>query len=191
MENLNNFFVQLDRKPGSWENRITLFAAYLIKENTKLTTVKSYISAIKAVLKDINIEVNEDKCLLNSLTRACHLTKDSFSIRLPIQRPMLNVILETTFKHHLDTGQCYIAHLYVALFSTAYYGLFKVGELMESDHVVKVRDVHIGENKNKILFILRSSKTHGEDSFPQSVKISKIQQLALCPFKLLRTYLSW
>ena len=89
----NKFYIQLDRKPGNWEDRITLFAAYLIKENRKSTTVKSYISAIKAVLADINVTVNENTYLLNSLTRACRLTRDSYSIRMPIQRELLNVIL--------------------------------------------------------------------------------------------------
>ena len=51
--------------------------------------------------------------------------------------------------------------LYMALFSTAYFGLFRVGELTASKHVVKAVNVRIGQNKNKILFILDSSKMHG------------------------------
>ena len=112
----NQFFIQLDRKPNNWEDRILLFAAYLIKENRKSTTVRSYVSAIKAVLADINVLVDENRCLLNSLTRACKLTRDSFTVRLPIQKDMLNVLLSTTYKYHLHEGQPYIAHLYVALF---------------------------------------------------------------------------
>ena len=135
-------------------------------------TVKSYISAIKAVLADINIRVSEDRYLLNSLIRACRLHKaTSIRLRVPIQRPMLNMILKTTVNHFLDLGQVYLANLYAAMFSTAYYGLFRVGELAHSDHSVKGCDVHIGTNKNKILFILRSSKTHSKSSEPQIIKI--------------------
>ena len=46
----NEFFVKLDRKPSGWEDRITLFVAYLINRGKKSTTVRSYVSAIKAVL---------------------------------------------------------------------------------------------------------------------------------------------
>ena len=192
----NQFFIQLDRKPNNWEDRILLFAVYLIKENRKSTTVRSYISAIKAVLADINVSVDENRCLLNSLTRACKLTRDSFSVRLPIQKDMLNVLLNTTYKYHLYEGQPYIAHLYVALFSTAYYRLFRVGELTHSDHVLRVCDVHIASNKDKVMFVLKSSKTHRKYCFPQTVKISSFKsstsnmQNHLCPFLILRQYLS-
>ena len=50
----------------------------------------------------------------------------------------------------------------MALFATAYYGLFRVGEITDSQHAVKACDVHIGVNKRKLLFILRTSKTHTE-----------------------------
>ena len=65
-----------------------------------------------------------------------------------------------------------------------------------------VRDVHISLNKDKIMFMLLSSKTHGRTHHPQMIKISSahIQQnynrhrhteLKLpWPFKLLRQYLS-
>ena len=46
----NEFFIKLDRKPLSWEDRLTLFVGYLVKSGKKSTTIKSYISAIKAVL---------------------------------------------------------------------------------------------------------------------------------------------
>ena len=53
----NLFFIRLDVKPNNWEDRITLFAAYLIDLGRKSRTVKSYVSAIKAVLAKIRIEV--------------------------------------------------------------------------------------------------------------------------------------
>ena len=153
--------------------------------------MKSYISAVKAVLADIYIEVNEDRCLLNSLMRACRLTKDTYSVKTPIQRQMLDKILNTTYDELFKEGQPYLAHLYAALFSTAYYGLFRVGELTESDHAVKVGDVEIGTNKNKIKFTLRSSKTHGKYTCPQSIKISKnLGGEDHCPFQILRNYLA-
>ena len=49
----------------TWEQRITLFVAYLVKEKKKSSMIKSYISAIKAVLADVNVLINEDRCLIN------------------------------------------------------------------------------------------------------------------------------
>ena len=48
----NQFFIKLDRKPDSWEERLVLFIRYLIQDKKKSSTVKSYISAIKSVLKE-------------------------------------------------------------------------------------------------------------------------------------------
>ena len=47
--------------------------------------------------------------------------------------------------------------------------------MTKSPHAIKARDVHMGINKNKILFILHSSKTHGVGNKPQLVKISQRQ----------------
>ena len=52
----NRFFIQLDIKPTEWDDCITLFTRYLIDQGKQSSTVKSYISAIKVVLLDNNIQ---------------------------------------------------------------------------------------------------------------------------------------
>ena len=90
--------------------------------------------------------------------------------------------------------------LYMALFATSYYGLFRIGEVTvtESDHTVKACDVRIGTNKRKLLFVLRSSKTHSCSSEPQFIKIAATKsrmtripqtQTQFCPYAILRGYL--
>ena len=114
---------------------------------------------------------------------------------------MLRILIHTTFLHFSDT-QPYLAYLYGALFSTAYFGLFRVGEVTSGSHPVKVGDVHIGRNKKKMLFVLRTSKTHGEHDRPQTIKITslRIPHRSLfakykdvkeyCPFELLKDYIN-
>ena len=81
----NSFFIRLNEKPDSWESRLILFIAHLIHCNRKSSTIKSYVSAIKAVLNNIDVCIDEDRFILNSLTRACKLKNDSVTIRFPIQ----------------------------------------------------------------------------------------------------------
>ena len=197
--NFNNFFLRLDEKPGSWEERLILFVGYLVKQKRKSSTIKSYISAIKSVLRDDGVILNEDKYLLTSLTRACRLKNDQVHIRLPIRKAMLQILLKNI--HLVVPEQPYLILLYRAIFSTGYYGLFRIGELTEGSHPVMARDVQIGMNKNKLMFILRSSKTHGQDAKPQIIKISsrdfdsksKLQKSTelyqSCPYEILRNYL--
>ena len=95
--------------------------------------------------------------------------------------------------------QPYLRKLYAALYLTAYYGLFRVGELATGDHPILAQNVHIATNKNKLLFYLETSKTHGKDKEPQMVKITAVQQKNTidskqkdndyCPFLALRSFL--
>ena len=97
--------------------------------------------------------------------------------------------------------------MYKALLSTAYFGLFRVGELTLSNHIIKLVDVRVGKNKNKLLFILHLSKTHGKNVMPQTVKINSIDfeptghkhrcqskermhDFQFCPYQLLHDYVA-
>ena len=93
--------------------------------------------------------------------------------------------------------QWYLETMYKALFALDYYGLLRVGELTHSQHVIKACDVQMGMNKNKILVVLYSSKTHDESMKPQKVKITenimeksgKYAHRNFCPFRLLHNYI--
>ena len=191
----NTFFIKLDSKPRSWEDRVILFVAYLIEEKgAKSTTVRSYVSAIRSVLLEDGVTLSENKFLLASLTRACRYVNDKVRTRLPIHKEMVAILIDQLDKQFED--QEYLAVMYKAIFSTAYYGLFRIGKLATGSHPILARDVHIGENKDKLLFILRTSKTHWKDQKPQTVKINssklyhnKWEPKALyCPYQLLRDY---
>ena len=169
-KNFNEFFIRLDSKPNSWEERIILFIGFLIEKNKQSSTIKSYVSAIRAVLQDDGVVLDENKFLITSLTRACRLKNDRVQTRLPIQKGLLHIILGK-IDEKLD-AQPYLKLLYKTIFSTAYHGLFRIGEVTKGSHPILAKDVHIASNKKKILFILRTSKTHGLGDPPQMVKIS-------------------
>ena len=85
--------------------------------------------------------------------------------------------------------------MYRALFALGYYGLFRVGELTYSTHVVKACNVHVGINKQKILVIIYTSKSHSKANIPQKIKITSNEcqnerQELTCPFKLMREFIS-
>ena len=92
-------------------------------------------------------------------------------------------------------AQQYLEILYKTIFCLGYYGLMRVGELAESNHVVKACNIHIGQNKDKIMLVLYSSKTHGKRHCPQKIKISALPKVGtnvsnfFCPFQLIRSFL--
>ena len=162
--------------------------------NRKSSTIKSYISTIKFLLKADKYAWDDNKAILGSLTKACKITNDELKTRLPIHWKLLELIL---FKiQRAMSEQKFLCTLYKALFAVAYYGLFRIGELTEGPHVTKVANVHIGQNKNKILIVLYTSKTHNKGSYPQKIKITgnysqsdKLASKHFCPFQLLRAYI--
>ena len=191
--------ISLDQKPDLWEDRATLFVGYLIEKGVQSSTVKSYVSAIKRILVDDGYEWKDEKILLSSLTRACRIVNNKVFLRLPIQCSLLELILfEVERQFTVKSNQPFLKIMYQTMFGIAYYGLMRVSEITLSPHVVKAKDVHIAENKDKILIVLRSSKMHGKGSRPQKIKVTsndteksgKYKERLFCPFKLVRQYVA-
>ena len=193
----NKFVIQLDRKPKFWEDRTTLFIGYLINKGMQSSTVKSYVSAIKETLVLDGYKWNDDLVLIRSLAKACRIVNDRAHTRLPIHCGLLEMILFEVQRYFSKENQWYLEILYKTLFAVSYYGLMRIGEVTRSQHVLKAKDVHIAKNKDKMMLILYSSKTHGKNCRPQKIIITsnskertgKYSQRNFCPFTLMRQYL--
>ena len=197
----NKFVIRLDVKPNSWEDKTSLFVAKLIDDGMQSSTVRSYVSAIKRTLINDKYQWDDNKNILTALTRACKHINDRVRTRLPIQNGLLELILFEIKRHFIKVkhNQVYLAVMYQALFAMGYYGLMRVGELMMSQHTVKAKDVHLSVNKEKLLIVLYTSKTHHKGSYPQKIKIVSNKQdqrkgkyftmKNFCPFKLVDNYL--
>ena len=196
-KSFNKFFIKLDVKPMTWEDQVSLYTRFLVGYKKQSSTIRSYILAIRAILSDIGIELDLDQCLITSLTRACRVVNDMVRTRLPIKKSTLTNILTGVQQQFAE--QPYLNRLYSAIFSTTYFGLFRVGEITKSPHVVLAEDVLAALNKEKIQFTLHSSKTHGKNTLPQKIKISSTssstagvdekERNIFCLYKLLREYI--
>ena len=165
-KSFNQFFVRLDFKPKKWRDRLTLFVGYLIQNKKQSSTVKSYISAIKAVLKENNIKISQDEYLLASLVRACKLKNDKIQTRLPLQKGMLAMVIKRVQDYYDRRNQPYLKSLFCAMISSMYFGPLRISEVTVADghHPIQARDVQVGTNKRKFMFLLRTSKTHWTNS---------------------------
>ena len=197
----NQFVIRLDRKPTLWEDRVSLFLAYLIDNGIQSGSIKCYKSAIKKILVNDGYQWDDNRILLSTLTRACKLENDKVKTRLPIQFGLLELLLFEI--QRLFDKQQYLEILYKALFSIGYYGLMRAGELcttQDANHTVKAKNVHSALNKERLLFVLFSSKTHGAESNPQKIKITsyndqdvqlnKLKNRNFCPFEAVNNYIA-
>ena len=157
---------------------------------------------IRKILRDDGYKLKEEGLQLSTLTKACQLVNDRVTIRAPIHIKLVETLLFET--ERMFPTQMYLQILYKTIMIVAYYGLFRIGELTFGPHVVKARNVEVGQNKNKIRIILFTSKTHALESRPQIVKISEIEdthkmrvhtppkrccECFFCPFKLIKSYI--
>ena len=168
----NEFLIKLDKMPKTWEDRLSLYCAYLITvKKRKSSTVKSYISGIKYILRSDGYEWDEGKMLLNTITKSCKLKNDKLKVRLPIQKGLLELIL-FRIQRKFET-QPYLEAMYVTAFLLQYYGLLRIGEIANSPHSLKAVNVHEAEKEQipRLLLVLYTSKTHGRDKPPQKIKI--------------------
>ena len=198
----NSFLIRLDEMPNTWEERLCLYVGYCADRGLQSSMIKSYISGIKHMLSMDDYYLNENKILLTTLTRATKLENDSIRNRLPIQKGLLELMLfevETSF-----SSQYYLELLFKTLFIIGYYGMMRIGELVKTRHAIMAKDIHLSYNKKKLLLVLRSSKTHGKGSKPQTIKISGLQTIQrhhritsrskkgrnfFCPFDITNEYL--
>ena len=165
----NDFVISLDRKPDLWEDKATLFIGFLIDKGMQSTTIKSYISAIKKTLVMDGYDWNDDLVLVRSLAKTCRIINDVVCTRLPIHCGLLETILFEVQRYFAKGNQYYLEVLYKAMFALCYYGLMRVGEVSNSTHVLRAKSVHLAKNKDKLLLILYSSKTHDKSSRPQKI----------------------
>lgn len=188
---LNKFLIKFDTIPETWEDRITLYITHLINAKKKSATVKSYLSAIRFILREDGVTLNEDKVELAALIKACKLQNDSLYIRLPIQYKLFrSIIRKMKNLLELQKGQTYLAKLLRAAFSMAYFGLMRVSELTAGEHQLRAADVRFSKSKQKVVLYLRSSKTHTLNDFPQKIEIHKVPQMGKdCPVNCILDYI--
>ena len=123
---------------------------------------------------DDGYELNMHSLLLHSLSKACKLQNDRVHVRHPIKTGLLEMLLFEM--ERIFHKQYYLETLYKTIFLLGYYSLLRIREMAYSPHVLRAKNMNIGKNKNKLLLVLYSSKTHHLELRPQQIKISEVAQ---------------
>ena len=198
-QKFNQFVIKLDIKPNRWEDCTSLFGASLVQAGLQSSTLRSYMSAIKRILIDDGYQWSDDRLLLSSLIKGCNVLNDCIRTRLPIRAGLVEMNLFEISRIFAKSPQIYLETMYQTIIILLYYGLFRIGELTYSDHVVKAKHVHVSDNKRKILFVPYSSKTHSKGMHPQEITITEneqkygnvtlINRRHFCPFMITNQYM--
>ena len=163
-----------------------LFIASLSARGFAFNTAKLYISAISFQCK-ISVSTDTTKhYLVGKLLEGFRRSSQHKKVRLPITISILVTIVNAL--QHV-TSNTYEQKLFAAAFSLAFFGFFRVGELVitknNGHQVLKRNDIHI--NSDEILVHLRYTKTDQAGKGTQ-IKIHK-RDKGVCPLQLMTNYL--
>lgn len=179
--------------PKDWEQKMVMYAAHLGNEGNTAPTVSSYMSAIRYKLRKDGVEIPDKNFEIASIIRTCKIKNNRVFYRCGINKVMMKDLVACLDRLYKQEGQTYLYYLYRAMLWTAYYGMFRISEITDSNHVLKTQDVKESINKRKFLCVLRSSKTHKKSDFPHTVHIPQVVDVeesnqANDPYEALRDY---
>lgn len=90
-----DFYHKLDEKHQPYEQRLALFIAYMIKKRYEKATIKTYISGIKYMLRNIiKVSVDDEQYHFSALIKSARYRNNKVFLRLPIKLNLLNRMLE-------------------------------------------------------------------------------------------------
>ena len=107
----NKFIISLDHIPPTWEEKLALFLACLIEERRPPSTIRCYKSAVKSVLRDNGVPLDDHQLQLAAVLKACKYVDCDVTVRLPIQWSLLRLIIDTITDYFQERCQVYLAVL--------------------------------------------------------------------------------
>lgn len=187
---MNRFISGFDILPPMWEDRMEIWAAHLANNKKHSATVGSYMSAIRHVLATDGIIVSRKNFRLAMIIKTCKLHNDVLYIRLPLQKKLLNRMIQfINYHYECNLGQVYLAAWLKTALVLGCYGLMRISEITKGEHALLACDVNYAKNKRKVTLYLRSSKTHTRSDQPQIIHIVGNENLKdMCPFKIIESY---
>lgn len=187
------FLDGFDDLPDNWEDKLVMYVAHLGNEFTAPATISSYVSAIRYKLRKDGVKISEKSLEIASIIRTCKKLNKRVILREPIHKHMLHFILDALEVELTKRGQPFLLKLYRAIFTMGYYGFMRIGEVVDSQHAVVIRDIKAALNKDTVNVILWSSKTQKAGTRPHEIRIPQVIDLKPeferhSPFKIITEY---
>ncbi len=173
----------LDPLPTDWETCLVLFRGFLAKTGLVSQTITSYVSGARNWLKLTGNELRENHDLMKQMHHASQ-RQDKERTQHPICKELLHKLIPQLRN---VVSSLYEQQLFSAVFLAAYYGMFRISELVGSPHALRTRNVGISNNDKLV---------HCYQHFAKNMKLLDPPRLVeleasggeFCPCKVLREY---
>ena len=170
--------------------QVTDFIAYLSFQGYASNTISTYVSGISYKCKSSNLFDPTQNFVVRKMLTGLNRLDKRCDPRMPITLPILTKIVLA-----LPTicSSTYETKLFSALFTTAFFGFFRVGELVQNSfmiqgHALLFENVKYLPEINSVEIKLFSSKT--DQTGRGSIIIIPPSNSNICPVKALKSFLN-
>lgn len=156
------------------------FISYCFNQGYSPATVSTYMSSISYIHKLRALDDPTESFLIKKILEGFRRLKSSKDMRAPITRELLIRLIDSL------PAVCYSEYessLFKSLFTLAYFGLFRIGELVYTDHrqagyALQLADITLSDQKLTICVRLCKTNKTGKPIF---VHISSVSDKRICP----------
>lgn len=168
---------------------LAYFVSFCFQQGSSPSSVTTYVSALSFVHKLKNLQDPADSFVIRKLLEGFKRLRARKDLRAPITEDVLIKIFHAL--PYVCFNQ-YELFLFQAVFSLAYFGLFRVGELVftghrQSGHPVRYNDIKVISECLKVRIGISKTNQYGK---PVCLNIPAIQNEFICPVNTMQRYLS-
>ena len=177
--------------PHSWPVPVAhaaSFISFCFNQGYSPATVTTYMSSISYIHKIRDFTDPTQSFLIKKILEGFKRLKSTKDIRAPITKELLTKVVGVL---PVVCYNEYESSLFKSLFTLAYFGLFRVGELVCTDHCqagYPIRFDDITFSDNKLTVRVRISKTN-KTGKPVFLHISSVGDKSICPIAAMQQFI--
>ena len=174
------------------QHHVVLFITHCFESGLSPNSIATYIAGISYFHKLNNWGKLSDMFVVAKMLEGCHRLRQVKDLRAPITQPVLAAICEalnSVCSNEFETL------LFSSLYTLAYFGLFRVSELVSPSRSqigspLQQSDVKYNSDKHSLVITLRATKTN-QRAIPIQIKLPEENNAYnLCPVRAIQNYLT-
>lgn len=170
-------------------SHIVLFISYCFEVGYSPATIRLYTAGICYQHKLRNWPDPSDYFIVKKLLEGCKRLRCSQDSRVPITQAILHKICQLLSRVAYSV---YEAQMFRAVYSLAYFGLFRVSELVFTtvtpNRALQLDDMHFDDSFQALIIRIRSSKTN-QAGPPVMVRIPRSDHSSICCVRLMQAFM--
>lgn len=172
---------------------VPLYVAYAHQKGFASSTITSQLSALGYVHQLQGFEDPTKTFMVKKAIQGAGRLAPHYDLRLPITAPIMRHLINAL---PLVADNDYLASLMGAIFTTAFFALARIGELVPSNSselskVVHTQDINFeNTSTSKVMWVTFRDFKHNYGKQPHHIPVKQSASSSFCPVLLMQRYLA-